>query len=286
MKIRGIVFLLRVAARAYSADVVLSFTELVVINGGMFLMGSPEHEAQRSGSEGPRHHVLLNSFYLGKSEVTQSEYEDVMGKNPSRFKGPDLPVESVTWYEAVEFCNRLSEWERLTPAYTIEKNTRDPNNKNEKDTVKLRVTWNRGADGYRLPTEAEWEYACRAGRGTPFGAGNIITTFDANYNGEYPYNDNLKGIYRRKTTTAGSFAPNDWGLHDMHGNTAEWCWDWFGDYTSEAETNPAGAESGALRVMRGGSWNDHGQNLRSSHRSCEDPFFRGSDIGFRVARNG
>ena len=148
------------------------------------------------------------------------------------------------------------------------------------------MTWNREANGYRLPTEAEWEYACRAGTTTPFNTGNNITTNEANYNGNYPYNGNATGEFREKTTPVGSFAANPWGLYDMHGNVWEWCWDWFEEeYSSENQTDPAGAVSGTYRMLRGGSWINTGQGLRSAYRGYNVPDDQGSYDGFRLARS-
>jgi len=241
----------------------------VRIQGGTFTMGSPANEPRRFDYEGPQHQVTVNSFYMGKYEVTQKEYQEVMGTNPSDFKGDKLPVENVSWYDAIEYCNKRSQKEGLTPAYTI-------NGDN--------VTWNRNANGYRLPTEAEWEYACRAGTTTPFSTGNNITTSQANYDGDYPYNNNAKGTYREKTTPVGSFASNAWGLYDMHGNVWEWCWDWFGSYSSGTQTDPQGASSGADRVMRGGGWYNDSQYVRSAYRSYDSPSLRDSALGFRLVR--
>jgi formylglycine-generating enzyme required for sulfatase activity len=248
---------------------------MVRINGGTFAMGSPANEPGRRDNEGPQHYVTVSSFYMGKYEVTQREYQEVMGTNPSNFKGDNLPVEQVSWFDAVEYCNKRSQREGLTPAYTI-------SGSGDNRTV----TWNRSANGYRLPTEAEWEYACRAGTTSPFSTGNNITTSQANYDGNYPYNNNAKGTYREKTTTVGSFAPNAWGLHDMHGNVREWCWDWFGNYASGSQTDPTGASSGSFRVSRGGGWNNSAQNVRSADRHGFTPSSRTYHPGFRVLRNG
>jgi formylglycine-generating enzyme required for sulfatase activity len=192
-----------------------------------------------------------------------------MGSNPSYFKGDNLPVEQVSWYDAVEYCNQRSQREGLTPAYTRSGD---------------KVTWNRSANGYRLPTEAEWEYACRAGTTTTFSTGNTITTSQANYGWQNPYNGNSKGIDRRKTTPVGSFAPNPWGLYDMHGNLWEWCWDWYRSYSGDDQTNPVGPVAGSDRVRRGGSWYNDGGYLRSANRYGSNPSSRGNNLGFRLVR--
>jgi formylglycine-generating enzyme required for sulfatase activity len=242
--------------------------DFVKIPGGTFTMGSPANEPERRADE-VQHQVTVSTFYLGKHEVTQKEWREVMGNNPSRFQGDNLPVELVSWYEAVNYCNKRSQREGLTPAYTI-----DGTN----------VSWNRNANGYRLPTEAEWEYACRAGTSGPFSTGNNISTDQANYEGNYPYNNNAKGAYRGKTVDVGSFAPNPWGLYEMHGNVYEWCWDWYGGYTSGAQTDPAGPASGAKRVLRGGSWGNVAWYLRSAARVSVGPSFRDNGLGFRLVR--
>ena len=191
---RTYTLLLAVSFLAYSAAGLRAQNkspDMVRINGGTFQMGSPANEPGRGSGE-VQHQVTGSSFSMGKYAVTQAEYQAVMGTNPSYFRGDSLPVEMVSWYDAVEFCNRLSQREGLTPAYTRNGDA---------------VTWNRAANGYRLPTEAEWEYACRAGTATPFSTGSNITTSQANYNGNYPYNNNPEGEYRQRTTPVGSFAP-------------------------------------------------------------------------------
>jgi formylglycine-generating enzyme required for sulfatase activity/uncharacterized protein with PIN domain len=245
----------------------------VRVEGGTFTMGSPANEPERYDKEGPQHQVTVSFFYMGKYEVTQREYQEVMGTNPSYFKGDNLPVEKVSWFDAIEYCNKRSQKEGLIPAYSIS-GTGDNRT----------VTWNKNANGYRLPTEAEWEYACRTGMATPFSTGNNITTSQANYNGNYPYNNNAKGMYREKTTTVGSFASNAWGLYDMHGNVWEWCWDWYGSYSSGAQTNPVGASSGDSRVGRGGSWYSYAEFVRSAYRSGSTPSGWDYSLGFRLVR--
>jgi len=246
-------------------------------------MGSPANEPER-GKDEVQHQVTVSSFYMGKYEVTQKEYKEMMGTNPSNFKGDNLPVEQVSWYDAIEYCNKRSQREGLTPAYTIKKNQSDPNNKSSLDEVKWTVTWNKNANGYRLPTEAEWEYACRAGTTTPFSTGNNITTSQANYDGNNPYNKNAKGEYRQKTIAVGSFTPNAWGLYDMHGNVQEWCWDWYGNYSSGSQTDPMGASSGSYRMLRGGGWNYYARSLRSTNRNYTIPDSGSHNYGFRLVR--
>ncbi len=252
----------------------------VLISGGTFQMGSPEEEAWRSADE-TQHTVTVSDFYISIYELTQAEYQEVMGENPSSFSGDDLPVENISWLDAVRYCNARSEKEDLTPAYTI-----DGQN----------ITWDRSADGYRLPTEAEWEYACRAGTTTPFNTETSISAEECNYYGHYPYEiennyfsqgnlDTQPGEYRQTTVAVDSFSPNQWGLYNMHGNVGEWVWDYYGAYGTGEQTNPTGAEMGTLRVYRGGGWNDFAKNMRSAYRAtlAED---KGSfNIGIRLVRN-
>lgn len=259
-------------------------SSMIRIKGGTFSMGSPEDEPWRKKDE-TRHRVTLADFYLGTHEVSQEQYKDLMGSEPSTFKGSDLPVETVTWFEAIQYCNALSQKEGLTPAYAISGSGDG-----------MAVAWNRSANGYRLPTEAEWEYAARAGTTTPFNTEGSISPEEANYYGRYPYmiEDNYfsqekletrPGRFRDTTVAVGSFPPNQLGLYDMHGNVGEWVWDYYGVYTTESRTDPAGPTEGKLRVNRGGGWNDYAKHMRSAYRSAYPPASRMHNIGFRVARS-
>jgi formylglycine-generating enzyme required for sulfatase activity len=256
--------------------------DMILINGGTFIMGSPVNELNRMNDE-IQHPVKVSSFYMGKYLVTQEEYNEIMGTHRSSFNGSYLPVEMVTWFDAIEYCNKRSQKEGLTPAYII--NGRIPATGNP--IIAATVTWNKTANGYRLPTEAEWEYACRAGTTTRFYTGDSITSNQANYNERGPYLNNSysEGVFRATTTEAGSFAANPWGLYDMHGNVAEWCWDWYGDYNQSLQTNPTGAASGNARVTRGGSWYMPDVALRSAARSRNYADHLDYAIGFRVVRN-
>ena len=200
--------------------------DFALIKGGTFTMGSSESEDWRSNDE-VQHRVSVAPFYMAKYEVTQKLWREVTGKNPSSFTGDTLPVESITWLEAIEFCNALSRRDGRTPVYAIS---------NGGSTV----SWNREANGYRLPTEAEWEYAARAGTTTPFYSRKVPGADDVNFYGHYPYQieqnyfhdevlETRPGIYRGKTLPVGSFAPNPNGLYDIYGNVGEWCFDYYGD---------------------------------------------------------
>uniref|UniRef100_UPI0035CB792F SUMF1/EgtB/PvdO family nonheme iron enzyme n=1 Tax=uncultured Nostoc sp. TaxID=340711 RepID=UPI0035CB792F len=199
--------------------------KIVEIPGGTFMMGSLEGEAQRYENESPLHQVTVPKFFMGKYAVTQAQYQEIMGSNPSNFKGEKRPVEQVSWDDAVEFCKKLSQKTEHT---------------------------------YRLPSEAEWEYACRAGTKTPFYFGETITTNLVNYNGDYPYGSTPKGEYRKQTTDVGKFPPNSFGLYDMHGNIWQWCQDVYNDSYQVAPKDGSPWLTGKdnnMRLLRGGSWN-------------------------------
>lgn len=247
--------------------------EMVKVQGGEFLMGSPENEFEHQKDE-QQHKVRVNDFLMSRYEVTQADFEAVMSFNPSSHKGQNLPVENVSWFDAVRFCNELSRQNGLTPVYDIEDNQGRPS-----------VSFNQKANGYRLPTEAEWEYAARAGTQTPFSTGENINSDQANYYGTYPYKDRPSELYRGETIQVGSFQPNAWGLYDMHGNVWEWCWDRYGAYSVNSDNNPTGAESGRYRVNRGGGFNDFGKHLRSAYRAAHNPENKTFNIGIRLVRN-
>ena len=261
-------------------------SDFALINGGSFTMGSPESEDWRSNDE-ILHKVRVASFYMAKFEVTQKEWREITGKNPSNFTGDKLPVESVTWLEAIEFCNALSKRDGRTPVYAITDGGKS-------------VTWNRSANGYRLPTEAEWEYAARAGSTTPFYSRKVPGADDVNFYGHYPYqieqnyfNDSVletrPGLYRAKNVDVGSFKPNPNGLYDIYGNVGEWCFDYYDEYVvatdSASVTNPTGASEGSRRVYRGGGWNDFGKNLRSAYRAAMPQNNSAYNVGLRLVCN-
>ncbi|MCL2179895.1 MAG: SUMF1/EgtB/PvdO family nonheme iron enzyme [Treponema sp.] len=260
----------------------------VQIQGGTFLMGSPANEAGRQGFETQRQ-VTVSSFVMRVNPVTVGEFRRFVTanryrteaergdggdiwtgsqwvrrsnadwRNPNFTQTDNHPVVLVSWNDAIQYCNWLSTQEGLTPVYTINRTN---------------VTWNRNASGYRLPTEAEWEYACRGGTTTAYNTGANITTNQANFN------NTLQG-----TTSVGNYAANQYGLHDMHGNVAEWCWDWHGAYLTGAQTNPAGASVSSHRVLRGGCWLSEIEYTRSALREGDTPANRSSIVGFRIVRN-
>ena len=244
------------AARQQSPNEVLAVSigsgvemKFVWVPHGTFLMGSPENELERADNE-TRHRVTLTKgFYLGIHQVTQAQWQAVMGSNPSKFKGDDLPVEMVSWNDCQEFVKKLGE---------------------------------KTGKRFRLPTEAEWEYACRAGTTTPFNFGETISTDQANYDGNHTYGKGKNGVYREKTTPVGTFPANAWGLHDMHGNVWEWCLDWYGDYQKEDKKDPFDSNIGTARVLRGGSWFDYPRSCRSGRRNGIEPGRRGGYYGCRV----
>jgi len=252
---------------------------MVRITGGTFTLGSPGTESGREKDEVQRQ-VTLSAFSMSRYEITQREYQEIMGENPSVFKGDNLPVENVTWFDAVEYCNKRSQKEGLRPVYTI--NRRTPAAGYPITNAEVTANWSN--NGYRLPTEAEWEYACKAGTTTPFNTGEIITTAQANYKGNNLADNNSKTEYREKTIPVGSFAANAWGLYDMHGNVYEWCWDGYAAYAYGALNNPRGDSDVYYRVIRGGAWYYVDQYIRSASRGNYNPSYRIDGLGFRIVR--
>jgi formylglycine-generating enzyme required for sulfatase activity len=235
--------------------------EMLTIAGGTFMMGSPNYELKQSDDEKPEHRVTVSPFYMGKFAVTQSQWRAVaalakvkteLDPDPAHFKGAKCPVEQVSWYEAVEFCDRLSQ---------------------------------KTGRQYRLPSEAEWEYACRAGTQTPFYVGETIIPALANYDGNYSYGAGSQGVARGHTTEVGTFSPNELGLYDMHGNVWEWCLDhWHENYQGAPANGTDWATGGDSdkRLTRGGSWFVKPWHCRSAYRSYNAPDNQNKNFGFRV----
>jgi formylglycine-generating enzyme required for sulfatase activity len=220
---------------------------------GRFLMGSPPDEPERWDNERQHEVVLTQGFWLADTACTQGLWRAVMSNNPSRFTGDDnLPVDSVSWDDCMEFISRIN---RLIPGIDL-----------------------------RLPTEAQWEYACRAGTLTPFSFGPQITTDQVNFDGNYPFHGGMKGEYRQKTVVVKSLPGNNWGLFEMHGNLWERCSDWRCDYEAGTVTDPQGTARDVNRVLRGGSWNNNGRNARSASRGGGAPGRHDGVIGLRFCR--
>lgn len=225
--------------------------ELVFVPAGEFDMGSSPSELKRDSDEGQHHVKLTKAFYMGKFEVTQLQYRVIMKDNKSRFGGDNLPVENVNWYEASRFLKKLS------------------------DKTGLK---------FRLATEAEWEYACRAGTTTAFNTGTTLDSDLANYNAKTPYADGIVGVYLKRTTEVGSYLPNAFGLYDMHGNVWEWCSDRYDKnyYKKTMPIDPKGPVEGRSYVIRGGAWNGKVYKCRSADRNKRWPKDNRGNIGFRA----
>jgi formylglycine-generating enzyme required for sulfatase activity len=220
---------------------------MVWLNDGAFDMGSRLNAGDVD--ESPQHKVALHGFYIDKCEVTRGQFEKAMGYNPSAFKGcSSCPVDNVTWQEAAEYCRKVNK---------------------------------------RLPTEAEWEYACRAGAGTDFANGSAISGDNANFDGSKPFGGAPAGPYKAKALPVGSYSPNGWGLYDMHGNVGEWCSDWYDPayYGNATEKDPSGPSSGKFKVVRGGAWNSDGASLRCANRNSLNPDVKLNSIGFRCVKD-
>ena len=256
-------------AQAQDGDKVVTNSigmKLKLIPAGKFIMGSPPAEVERDAEELQHEVAISKPFYMGVYEVTQGQWEKITDKNPSFFKqGNDFPVDQVRLPEVMEFCRKLSALAEEKKAGRV----------------------------YRLPTEAEWEYACRPGTATVFHSGNTLSSNLANFNGQYPYGDVPKGPKLQKTARVGSYAPNAWGLYDMHGNVAEWCSDWYDSdyYKNSPKENPQGPAQGVIstnfdkeffRVVRGGCWLDEGRACRAAYRFRLQPAEAYRWVGFRV----
>jgi sulfatase modifying factor 1 len=281
---------LMVASAIASSSLETASEKFVLVKGGSFKNAKSNYYGKG---------VTISDFYIGKYDVTQEEWVEVMGSNPSKFKGDDLPVEMVSWYDSIEYCNKRSIKEGLQPYYNIQKTNKDPNNKpdpefGDLDAIKWTVTTNPGATGYRLPTEAEWEYAAGGGQLSKSykysGSDDVeeVAWYWRNSGDQY-----LSGAWiwhlleenQNRTRPVGSKKPNELGLYDMSGNVREWCWDWYSDDLKTNVTNPQGSNSGFRRVWKGGGW--------MGAEYCCEPSFRGNlaangagpDQGFRVCRN-
>ena len=221
--------------------------DMIWVKPGSFTMGSPSSEAYRKDIEVQHQVTLSKGFYLGKHEVTQAQWERVMGSNPSHFKGADRPVEQVSWNDVTSFCRKLTEAERRAGRLPA-------------------------GMAYQLPTEAQWEYACRAGTRSVYSFGENLTSRQANISGG-----------PGETTSVGKYPANPWGFYDMHGNVYEWCADWYGDYPSGAVRDPVGPADGSYRVFRGGSWIDSANFARCANRGRFVPAFSSHYLGFRLS---
>jgi formylglycine-generating enzyme required for sulfatase activity len=262
---------------------------LVLVEGGTFKNTQSNYYGKS---------VTISSFFIGKYEVTQKEWIEVMETNPSRFKDDNLPVEMVNWYDSVEYCNKRSTKEGLTPYYNIDKSKKDPNNKpdphfGDLDNMKWTVTINPGANGYRLPTEAEWEYAADGGQ-----LSKNYTYSGSDFENEVAWywrnsgDKELTGFWQwpaieqnhDRTKPVGGKEPNELGVYDMSGNVREWCWDWYGDLATNV-TDPKGSQSGFDRVWKGGGWMGDARFTETAFRGHLAANGTGPDQGFRVCRN-
>lgn len=223
------------------------------IEPGEFLMGSPEDEPERFDNETQHAVTLTHGYWLAETACTQALWQAMMGDNPSEFKGDQQPVANISWDDAQRFIDKAN---GLKPELEL-----------------------------CLPTEAQWEYACRAGTTTPFSFGDQISSEQVNFNGEYPYNEGRESQWRKETVEVKSLPANDWGLYEMHGNVWEWCQDWYAPYPADRQSDPdEGSQSGVHRVLRGGSWIGFGRHVRSACRRHRTPDRRYNFTGFRLAR--
>jgi sulfatase modifying factor 1 len=272
----AIMFVVSACSQALPESIVKAETndDFVFVTGGAFKNTKSNHYGEKE---------TVPSFYIGKNEVTQKEWIEIMGSNPSQFKGENLPIEMVSWYDAVEYSNKRSIKEGLKPYYNIDENKIDPNNKSEYDNMKWTVTINAGANGYRLPTEMEWQYAASGGQlSQNYTYSGSDNPDDVAWYWKNAGDENLSGDWNwpkvennhNKTKSIGIQKPNELGLYDMSGNVREWCWDWYVD--------PDG-NTGATRVVKGGGW--MGEVGELSYMSNFEANGFGPDQGFRLVRS-
>ncbi len=259
-------------------------TNFIYCPPGTFQMSSPEDEMCRHGDELIHTVTLTQGFYIQQTETTQEQWVNVFGENPSWFSGPQRPVEEITWYDACIYCNRLSTADGLTPCYYADASYSMVFD-GTPPVLSGTVYWDQSANGYRLPTEAEWEYACRAGTDTPYNSGQDNTSCwgeDPQLNPSAWYEENSS-----ETNKVAQKKANSWDLYDMHGNVWEWCWDRYDRYYYEYSpiNDPAGPDEGASRIIRGGSWDYEAKHCRSGCRGNYSPGCS-SNVGFRPARSG
>ena len=259
-------------AASLMAQAGLAPIAMIRVPGGVFGMGSPLQEADRAINE-IYHSVRLDAFLMSASPITQGQFQSIMHYNNSHFLDENRPVEQVNWFEAVEFCNRLSQSESLGAVYEIEGEE---------------VRWLPGRNGYRLPTEAEWEMAARAGTMSAYYTGQSINAYQANYRSAWLDVSSGTWKLRDQTSESGTFPANPWGFFDMAGNVWQWCWDWYGNYELPRDggilSNPRGPKPGITKAIRGGSWECEKTLLRSACRGGIPRGIRNHCLGFRVAR--
>lgn len=251
--------------------------DMVLVRGGSFRMGG------KGDDEKPLHKVTLSRYYIGKTEVTQEQWNAVMDRNPSCFKGENLPVDNVSWFDAIEFCNRLSILDSKEPVYSINGHT-NPDFWKVSSRSGSSVIMNSSANGYMLPTEAEWEYAARGGQRS---TKSLFRGYKYNYSGSNSIDDVAWYTQNSEKSTrqAGSKQPNQLGIYDMSGNVWEWCWDWYGKYSRKPQNDPKGPASGRGRVLRGGAWDSVNSHCQVAKRYYFSPDTAFISFGFRVVRS-